>query len=89
MGKQQYLVEVFISLKEVVNDPQGLAIRDGLHNLGFDEVDGVRAGKYLQVSVNASSPEQAQQRTAEMCDTLLANTVIEEYRITVADRATS
>ncbi|CAN5165646.1 phosphoribosylformylglycinamidine synthase subunit PurS [soil metagenome] len=89
MGKQQYLVEVFISLKEVVNDPQGLAIRDGLHNLGFDEVDGVRAGKYLQVSVNAGSPEQAQQRTAEMCDTLLANTVIEEYRITVADRATS
>jgi phosphoribosylformylglycinamidine synthase len=76
-------------LKEVVNDPQGLAIRDGLHNLGFDEVDGVRAGKYLQVSVNASSPEQAQQRTAEMCDTLLANTVIEEYRTTVADRATS
>jgi phosphoribosylformylglycinamidine synthase len=89
VGKQQYLVEVFISLKEVVNDPQGLAIRDGLHNLGFDEVDGVRAGKYLQVSVNAGSPEQAQQRTAEMCDTLLANTVIEEYRITVADRATS
>lgn len=88
MGKQ-YLVEVFISLKEVVNDPQGLAIRDGLHNLGFAEVDGVRTGKYLQVTVNAESTEQARQRTAEMCDKLLANTVIEEYRITVADRATS
>lgn len=85
----EYLVEVFISLKEVVNDPQGLAIRDGLHNLGFSEVAGVRAGKYLQVTVTAGSPEQAQLRTAEMCDKLLANTVIEEYRISVADRAAS
>ncbi len=86
---KEYLVEVFISLKEVVNDPQGLAIRDGLHNLGFSEVNGVRAGKYLQVTVNAESAEEAEQRTAEMCDKLLANTVIEEYRITVAERATS
>ena len=86
---KQFLVEVFISLKQAVNDPQGLAIRDGLHNLGFAEVDGVRAGKYLQVTVNAENAEQAQERTAEMCDKLLANTVIEEYKITVADRATS
>ena len=85
----EYLVEVFISLKEVVNDPQGLAIRDGLHNLGFAEVNAVRAGKYLRLAIHADSVEQAEQRTAEMCEKLLANTVIEEYRIAVAELVTS
>lgn len=85
----EYLVEVFVSLKEVVNDPQGLAIRDGLHNLGFGDVDAVRAGKYLRLTVHAASADAARQRTADMCDKLLANTVIEEYRIAVAEAATS
>lgn len=85
----EYLVEVFVSLKEVVNDPQGLAIRDGLHNLGFGEVDAVRAGKYLRLKLRAENADAARQRAADMCDKLLANTVIEEYRIAVAEAATS
>lgn len=84
MGNE-YLVEVFISLKEVVNDPEGLAIRDGLHNLGFSEVNTVRTGKYLRLKIQADSPESAEQRAAEACEKLLANTVIEEYRVAVAN----
>lgn len=80
-----FLAEVFISLKEVVNDPQGLAIRDGLHNLGFDSVEGVRMGKYLRLTVQADRPEAAEKTANEACEKLLANTVIEEYRISVSE----
>lgn len=82
-----YLVEVFVSLKEVVNDPQGLAIRDGLHNLGFDAVNSVRTGKYMRLSVNASTPAEAERLAADACEKLLANTVIEEYRVAVTEPA--
>jgi phosphoribosylformylglycinamidine synthase subunit PurS len=82
-----YLVEVFISLKEVVNDPQGLAIRDGLHNLGFDAVGAVRAGKYLRLTINARSAGEAEEIAVGACEKLLANTVIEEYRVSVAESA--
>jgi phosphoribosylformylglycinamidine synthase subunit PurS len=83
----EYLVEVFISLKEVVNDPQGLAIRDGLHNLGFPEVESVRTGKYLRLSVLADSSAQAHERVSKACEMLLANTIIEEFRIAVGETA--
>jgi phosphoribosylformylglycinamidine synthase subunit PurS len=87
VGTNEYLVEVFISLKEVVNDPQGLAIRDGLHNLGFDAVGSVRAGKYLRLTINASSSSEANELAVGACEKLLANTVIEEYRVSVAETA--
>jgi phosphoribosylformylglycinamidine synthase subunit PurS len=86
-GTTEYLVEVFISLKEVVNDPQGLAIRDGLHNLGFDAVSSVRAGKYLRLTVEATSSSEAEQLAVGACEKLLTNTVIEEYRVSVAETA--
>lgn len=88
MAMNEYLVEVFISLKEVVNDPQGLAIRDGLHNLGFDTISGVRAGKYLRLTVNAASVDEAAETVNAACEKLLANTVIEEYRIAVTEPVT-
>lgn len=84
-----YLAEVFISLKEVVNDPQGLAIRDGLHNLGFSAVDSVRTGKYLRLTVEAGDSGEAESIAIEACEKLLANTVIEEYRVSVAELATT
>ena len=82
-----YLVEVFVSLKEVVNDPEGLAIRDGLHNLGFDAVSGVRTGKYMRLNINAATPAEAERFAGEACEKLLANTVIEEYRVAVTEPA--
>lgn len=85
MAMNEYLVEVFISLKEVVNDPQGLAIRDGLHNLGFESISGVRAGKYLRLTVSAASDAEAAATVEVACEKLLANTVIEEYRVAVTE----
>jgi phosphoribosylformylglycinamidine synthase subunit PurS len=81
--RRSYLAEVFVSLKPVVNDPQGLAIRDGLRNLGYSSVEAVRAGKYLRVTVEADSTEDAEAQVAQMCDQLLANPVTETYRIQV------
>ena len=75
-----YLAKVYISLKSTVNDPQGLTIRGGLHSLGFDSVESVRAGKYIEIKLNESSTQQAQEKVNEMCRKLLANPVIETYR---------
>jgi phosphoribosylformylglycinamidine synthase subunit PurS len=82
---QAFIAEVLVSLKPGVNDPEGLAIRDGLHSLGFNEVDAVRSGKYLRVIVDATSAAQAEARVAEMCDRLLSNPVIEQYRIQILE----
>jgi phosphoribosylformylglycinamidine synthase subunit PurS len=81
--QKNWLAEVFVSLKPAVNDPQGLAIRDGLHMLGYGEVEDVRAGKYMQVQLRASSQHEAEARLAEMCEKLLANTVIETYHFSI------
>jgi len=75
-----YLAKVYISLKPTVNDPQGLTIKGGLHNLGFDSVETVRAGKYIEIRINESSIQEAQNQVNEMCRKLLANPVIETYR---------
>ena len=78
-----FLARVYVSLKPTVNDPQGLTIADGLRSLGFSEVEGVRAGKYIEVRLTAASAEEARQRVDAMCDKLLANPVIEIYRFEV------
>jgi phosphoribosylformylglycinamidine synthase len=78
-----FKAEVFIVLKPLVNDPEGLVIRDGLRTIGFNEVAAVRSGKYLTIDLDADDKAEAEARLAEMCDKLLANPVIEEYRFTV------
>jgi phosphoribosylformylglycinamidine synthase len=72
--------DVYVALKASVNDPQGLAVRDGLHRLGYDEVDRVRVGRYLQIWLAGADQEVAARRVREMCERLLANPVIEDYR---------
>ncbi len=71
-------VEVFVTLKPGVLDPQGRAITQALHGLGFAGVEDVRAGRYLTLDV-ADNTTEAQVR--DMCQQLLANTVIENFRI--------
>ena len=73
--------EVVVTLKPVVNDPQGLTIRGGLHALGFDHVTDVRSGKYLVVTLDEPDESRARQQVEEMARQLLANEVIEDYRI--------
>jgi phosphoribosylformylglycinamidine synthase len=76
-------VKIFISLKQGVLDPQGKAIERSLHTFGYQEVQDVRAGKFLELEVDASSRESAEARVREMCDKLLANPVIEDYRFEI------
>ncbi len=80
---QGWRADVYVALKPGVNDPQGLAVRDGLHRLGYDEVSQVRVGRYIQVWLEAPDETTAAARVREMCERLLANPVIEEYRFQV------
>jgi phosphoribosylformylglycinamidine synthase len=80
-----FLAKVYVSLKPTVNDPQGLTIADGLRSLGFSEVEGVRAGKYIEVRLTAAGAAEAGQRIDAMCDKLLANPIIESYRYDVEE----
>jgi len=75
-----FLARVYVTLKPTVNDPQGLTIRSALHSLGFTDVESVRAGKYMEMRLDASDRRQAEGQVTEMCRKLLANPVIEDYR---------
>ena len=75
-----YLARVFIQLKPTVNDPQGQTIQGGLHQLGFDSVQSVRAGKYMEIRLDEQGEEDASKKVRDMCDKLLANPIIENYR---------
>jgi len=75
-----WLARVYVTLKPTVNDPQGLAIRGGLHHLGFASVESVRAGKYLELRVAEPDESAARDQVEAMCRQLLANPVIEQYR---------
>ncbi|MHA3978502.1 phosphoribosylformylglycinamidine synthase subunit PurS [Halovulum sp. GXIMD14794] len=72
---------IYVTLKQGVLDPQGEAVRHALGSLGFDGVGGIRQGKLLDIELDATSREEAEVKLAEMCEKLLANTVIEDYRV--------
>ena len=76
-------VKVYITPKQGVLDPQGRAIEQSLRSLGFDNVGQVRMGKYVVLDVAANTPEQAGTEVKRICEQLLANTVIEDYRFEV------
>ncbi len=78
-----FLARVYVTLKPTVNDPQGLTIRGGLHSLGFTGVDSVRAGKYMEIRIDAPDRAAAEAQVTEMCRKLLANPVIEDFRFEV------
>lgn len=78
-------VKIFVSLKEGVLDPQGKAVERSLHTLGYQEVQGVRMGKYLEVNLSLNSRQEAEARLREMCERLLTNPVIEDYRVEIQE----
>jgi len=78
-----FKVTVFVTLRESVLDPQGVAVKDSLHALNYDEVKDVRIGKYMELEIEAASEEMAKERVTEMCEKLLANTVIEDYKFNI------
>ncbi|PPR24475.1 MAG: Phosphoribosylformylglycinamidine synthase subunit PurS [Alphaproteobacteria bacterium MarineAlpha10_Bin1] len=72
---------IHITLKSGVLDPQGKAIQTSLGALGFGGVDNVRQGKFIELDIAADTESEARTRLNEMCEQLLANTVIENYTI--------
>ena len=74
---------VFVTLKPSVFDPQGTTVAEALHTLGYSTVKDVRQGKYFELDVDAGTPEEARRIAAEAAEKLLANPVIETYRIEI------
>jgi phosphoribosylformylglycinamidine synthase len=74
---------VFVTLKPSVFDPQGRTIAEALHSMGYTSVGEVRQGKYFELDVQASSSDQARALASEVADKLLANPVIESYRVEI------
>ncbi len=72
--------KIHVTLKQGILDPQGKAIEHALDSLGFKNVANVRVGKYMELDVNETDRSKADIQMKSMCEQLLANTVIEEYR---------
>ena len=75
-------VKVYVTLKPTLLDAQGRVVQNALASLGYDKVQQVRMGKYIEMEVNGEGPE-IERQVKEMCDRLLANPVIEDYRFEV------
>jgi phosphoribosylformylglycinamidine synthase PurS subunit len=80
---------VFVTLKPSVFDPQGTTVAEALHALGFAAIRDVRQGKYFELHIEAATPEDTRRLAAEAADKLLANPVIESYRIEVPNATES
>ncbi len=79
------LAKVYVTPKKAILDPQGKAIAQSLHALDYAEVSEVRMGKYLEVRLTGLSKPQAEQRVEEMCQRLLANLIIEDFRFEIVE----
>lgn len=85
----KYHARIYVTLRSSVLDPAGTAVESGLKQMGYTEVESVRIGKYIELQLTAADEEQAKQHLDEMCDRLLANTVIENYRFELTELATA
>jgi phosphoribosylformylglycinamidine synthase PurS subunit len=74
-------ISVIITLKKDVLDPQGKVIQQTLNGMGFDNINEVRQGKYFEIDTQETDPKKAKDQVEEMCKKLLANLVIENYKI--------
>lgn len=75
------LAKIYVTLKKGVHDPQGEAVLHSLKHLGFGETENVRVGKYLEVKLKEEDKVKANEHVTQMCEKLLANTVIESYKV--------
>lgn len=77
--------KIHITLKNGVLDPQGRAIASALHNMGYGDVEEVRQGKYIEVDLKNSAKGSAKETVDKICSSLLANTVVENYKYELVD----
>jgi phosphoribosylformylglycinamidine synthase len=85
---KQYQAQIYVTLRPSVLDPAGTAVQAGLKHMGYDGVTSVRIGKYVEVTLMAEDAADASQQIDQMCDQLLANPVIENYRFDLEEVAT-
>ncbi len=84
-----FQARIHITLKPTVNDPQGITVLSSLHRLGFDSAGDVRIGKYLLVNIDETDQEKAEAAITAMCQQLLANPVIEDFKFDLEEMATT
>lgn len=77
---QNYQAQIYVTLRPSVLDPAGTAVQAGLKHMGYDNVEQIRIGKYIEVKMQAADESEARQQLDVMCDQLLSNPVIENYR---------
>ena len=77
------LAKIYITLKKDVLDPQGSVIANSLKSLGFNNIEDVRQGKYIEIKLDSENEESANKQINEMCENLLANLVIEDYKVEI------
>ena len=78
-----FKVEVFVSLRESILDPQGKAVQSAVHHLGHDSVSDLRIGKFITFSIEEKSRDAAEKKAKEICEKLLHNPVMENYTFTI------
>lgn len=86
---QTYQARIYITLRPSVLDPAGTAVQSGLKHMGYDNVEQVRIGKYVELVLQAPDESAARDQLDRICDQLLANPVIENYRFELATLAVS
>lgn len=84
---QTYQARIYVTLRPSVLDPAGTAVQAGLKQMGYDNVEQVRIGKYVELTLTASSEASAHDQLNQICDQLLANPVIENYRFELTTTA--
>ncbi|MBD2411526.1 MAG: phosphoribosylformylglycinamidine synthase subunit PurS [Desmonostoc geniculatum HA4340-LM1] len=78
--QRKYLAKIHVTLRPSVLDPAGVAVQSGLQQMGYDNVEQVRIGKYIELTIVSPDEKKARQDLNNICDQMLANPVIENYR---------
>ncbi|OKH40458.1 phosphoribosylformylglycinamidine synthase [[Phormidium ambiguum] IAM M-71] len=84
----KYHARIYVTLRPSVLDPAGVAVQSGLKHMGYENVEQVRIGKYIELNITAESETAAKQQLDVICDRLLANVVIENYRFELTEVST-
>lgn len=79
-----YHAEIHVTLRKSILDPQGKAAQHALQNLGLNDIQSVRIGKYIELTLNAASAEEAEQLARKACEKLLANEVMEDFTVKIS-----
>ena len=82
-----YKATIAVTLRPSILDPQGKTTQHALHNLGYDEVSEVRIGKHIEVSIDVEDADEARRIAEEACEKVLANPVMEDYEVELAELA--